>query len=114
MHGQAIAAYPADRLVRQGLADLSRARRGGRPACRAREVGISRRGRMRAIEKGDVMGFLGPNGAGKSTTMKMLTGFLRPTSGAAFIAGADVEERPLYCKRALGYLPAGRSAEHTS
>ena len=44
------------------------------------------------IAKGQIVCFLGPNGAGKSTTMKMLTGFLAPTSGAAFIAGFDMSK----------------------
>ncbi len=58
-------------------------------------------------EPGQVLGFLGPNGAGKSTTMKMLTGFLAPTSGNATVCGYDVEEQPLQAKKALGYLPEG-------
>ncbi|MCQ8180881.1 ABC transporter ATP-binding protein [Methylomonas sp. SURF-1] len=58
-------------------------------------------------EPGQVLGFLGPNGAGKSTTMKMLTGFLAPTSGRATVCGFDVEEQPLQAKKALGYLPEG-------
>jgi len=59
------------------------------------------------VEPGQVLGFLGPNGAGKSTTMKMLAGFLAPTSGGATVAGFDVEKQPLDAKRALGYLPEG-------
>ena len=59
------------------------------------------------VEPGQVLGFLGPNGAGKSTTMKMLAGFLSPTSGSATVAGFDVETQPLEAKRALGYLPEG-------
>ncbi|WP_300618462.1 ABC transporter ATP-binding protein [Dokdonella sp.] len=59
------------------------------------------------VEPGQVLGFLGPNGAGKSTTMKMLAGFLAPTSGSATVAGFDVETHPLEAKRALGYLPEG-------
>ncbi len=59
------------------------------------------------VEPGQVLGFLGPNGAGKSTTMKMLAGFLAPTSGKAIVAGFDVEKQPLEAKRALGYLPEG-------
>jgi ABC-2 type transport system ATP-binding protein len=57
------------------------------------------------VDKGTVLGFLGPNGAGKSTTMKMLTGFLTPTSGSAQIHGHDVATQPTAAKRALGYLP---------
>ena len=57
------------------------------------------------VKRGEVVGFLGPNGAGKSTTMKMLTGFLRPTRGAASIAGYDVATHALEAKRHLGYLP---------
>jgi ABC-2 type transport system ATP-binding protein len=59
------------------------------------------------LKKGEVLGFLGPNGAGKSTTMRMLAGFLMPTSGTARICGADVVERPVDAKRNLGFLPEG-------
>ncbi len=62
------------------------------------------------VSRGEVLGFLGPNGAGKSTTMKMITGFLAPTSGTAIICGADVTERPLAAKRQFGYLPEGAPA----
>ena len=57
------------------------------------------------IAKGQIVCFLGPNGAGKSTTMKMLTGFLAPTSGAAFIAGFDMSKDRVEGARRLGYLP---------
>ncbi|MBX2988930.1 MAG: ATP-binding cassette domain-containing protein [Bdellovibrionaceae bacterium] len=57
------------------------------------------------VKKGDVVGFLGPNGAGKSTTMKIITGFMAPTSGTARIAGFDVFESPLEVKKRIGYLP---------
>lgn len=60
-----------------------------------------------AVERGEVVGFLGPNGAGKSTTMKMATGFLRPTSGTARICGFDVLEDPIDVKARIGYLPEG-------
>ncbi|CAA9270528.1 MAG: Gliding motility-associated ABC transporter ATP-binding protein GldA [uncultured Acetobacteraceae bacterium] len=60
-----------------------------------------------SLKKGEVLGFLGPNGAGKSTTMRMLAGFLLPTSGSARICGADVVERPVQAKRNLGFLPEG-------
>ena len=59
------------------------------------------------VEPGQVLGFLGPNGAGKSTTMKMIAGFVTPTSGTAKVCGHDVETQPLEAKRALGYLPEG-------
>jgi ABC-2 type transport system ATP-binding protein len=59
------------------------------------------------VETGQVLGFLGPNGAGKSTTMKMLAGFLAPTSGTATVCGHDINDEPLEAKRALGYLPEG-------
>ena len=59
------------------------------------------------VEPGQVLGFLGPNGAGKSTTMKMLAGFLAPTSGSASVGGFDIEKQPLQAKRVLGYLPEG-------
>jgi len=59
------------------------------------------------VEPGEVLGFLGPNGAGKSTTMKMLAGFLAPSSGSARVCGHDVQTAPLQAKRVLGYLPEG-------
>ena len=54
---------------------------------------------------GRILGFLGPNGAGKSTTMKMLTSYLRPTSGKVSICGFDVERQSLDVRRVVGYLP---------
>lgn len=57
------------------------------------------------VAKGDVVGFLGPNGAGKSTTMKIITGFMAPSSGSASVAGFDVFENPLEVKKRIGYLP---------
>lgn len=58
-----------------------------------------------SVKQGEIVGFLGPNGAGKSTTMKILTGYLQPDSGQAFIAGIDVAQQPLVAKSKLGYLP---------
>jgi ABC-2 type transport system ATP-binding protein len=57
------------------------------------------------VERGEVLGFLGPNGAGKSTTMRMITGFLPPTSGTAVVNGYDVVTAPTGAKRQIGYLP---------
>ncbi len=57
--------------------------------------------------QGEVVGFLGPNGAGKSTTMKMITGFLSPTAGTAYVGGYDILEQPIEAKRVFGYLPEG-------
>lgn len=62
------------------------------------------------VRKGEVLGFLGPNGAGKSTTMKMVTGFLAPTSGSARVCGHDVADEPLAVKQRIGYLPEGAPA----
>ena len=62
------------------------------------------------VERGEVLGFLGPNGAGKSTTMKMITGFLAPTTGTARICGADIQSDPLRAKSHLGYLPEGAAS----
>jgi len=60
-----------------------------------------------SVQKGEVLGFLGPNGAGKSTTMKMVTGFLTPTSGSAEVDGIDVIKDPVEVKKRIGYLPEG-------
>src|SRR5690348_2559102 len=58
-----------------------------------------------SVEKGEVLGFLGPNGAGKSTTMRIVTGFMPPSSGRASVGGFDVVDSPLEAKRLIGYLP---------
>ena len=58
-----------------------------------------------SVSKGEVLGFLGPNGAGKSTTMRMITGFLPPTSGTAVVCGHDIVTDPVAAKRCIGYLP---------
>ena len=58
-----------------------------------------------SVRRGSVTAFLGPNGAGKSTTMKILTGFLAPSSGRAMIAGFDMDTHRLEASRLLGYLP---------
>ncbi len=58
-----------------------------------------------SVERGEVLGFLGPNGAGKSTTMRMVTGFIPPTSGRITVGGHDVIEDPIPAKQMIGYLP---------
>jgi len=57
------------------------------------------------VAKGEILGFLGPNGAGKTTAMRILTGFMPPTSGSAKIAGLDVVDQSLDARRHIGYLP---------
>ena len=59
------------------------------------------------VEPGEVLGFLGPNGAGKSTTMKMVTGFLSPSSGSIRVCGHDVLSEPGEAQSCIGYLPEG-------
>ena len=58
-----------------------------------------------SIPEGQIVAFLGPNGAGKTTTMKMLTGYLGPSSGSARIAGLDVHKDRIAASKKLGYLP---------
>src|SRR5918912_1102865 len=58
-----------------------------------------------SADRGEILGLLGPNGAGKTTTMRILTGFLPPTSGTARVAGFDVVEDSLEVRRRIGYLP---------
>ena len=62
------------------------------------------------LRPGEIHALIGPNGAGKSTTMKMLTGFLPPTSGTALVNGHDIVEDSLAARRSMGYLPEGAPA----
>src|SRR5262249_142039 len=57
------------------------------------------------VAGGEIMGFLGRNGAGKTTTMRILAGFMPPSSGRASIAGFDVFEQSLQARAHLGYMP---------
>lgn len=56
-------------------------------------------------KQGEIVGFLGPNGAGKTTTMRILTGYMPPTSGTASVAGFDVVDQSLEVRKRVGYLP---------
>jgi ABC-2 type transport system ATP-binding protein len=56
------------------------------------------------VEPGELFGFLGPNGAGKTTTIRMIVGLLRPTAGTVIVAGHNVQQDPIFAKRAVGYL----------
>ncbi len=58
-----------------------------------------------SLEQGEVVGFLGPNGAGKSTTMKIITGYVAPTSGQVTVNGFDLLTQSLDCRKQIGYLP---------
>ncbi len=62
------------------------------------------------VQAGEVLGFLGPNGAGKSTTMKMLTGFLKPSGGEISILGHQLPHQALAAQKEIGYLPEGAPA----
>ena len=57
------------------------------------------------VEPGEVLGFLGPNGAGKTTTMKIITGYMPPSSGKVTVAGYDIVSQSLVARRHIGYLP---------
>ena len=58
-----------------------------------------------SVKKGEIFGFLGPNGAGKTTTIRTLLGFLKPTSGNAYIFGLDIDEDGIEIKQDVGYIP---------
>ena len=58
-----------------------------------------------SLQSGDILGFLGPNGAGKSTTMKILSGYLSPTSGTALVDNKDIRKQLEEVKKFIGYLP---------
>lgn len=64
------------------------------------------------VERGEIVGFLGPNGAGKSTTMRMLSGYLPPTSGLAEIAGYDIFKDSLRAREHIGYMPENVPLPH--
>ncbi|MFY8128310.1 MAG: ATP-binding cassette domain-containing protein [Chitinophagaceae bacterium] len=57
------------------------------------------------VQQGEIVGFLGPNGAGKSTTMKIITGFLKASSGKVLVNNLNVENDPIAVKKQIGYLP---------
>src|SRR5213083_1041014 len=57
------------------------------------------------VPRGEILGFLGPNGAGKTTTMRILTGYMPPSSGTARVAGYDVSKNSLDVRTHIGYLP---------
>ncbi|HTK06403.1 MAG TPA: ATP-binding cassette domain-containing protein [Ktedonobacteraceae bacterium] len=64
-----------------------------------------------AVPQGEVFALLGPNGAGKSTMIKMLTTLLPPTSGKAYVVGADVTTSPMQARKRIGYVPQALSAD---
>lgn len=64
------------------------------------------------VRKGEILGILGPNGAGKTTTLRMLTGFIRPSSGTIRIKGYNIEEHSLEIRKLLGYLPESAPLYH--
>jgi ABC-2 type transport system ATP-binding protein len=76
-------------------------------------IGVSRRfGRVDAVSdvsfevaEGEVLGLLGPNGAGKTTTMRVMTGYLRPTTGRVMVNGIDMSVDPVGARQLIGYMP---------
>ena len=64
------------------------------------------------MQKGEILGLLGPNGAGKTTTLRMLTGFLRPTSGTIRVKDFGIDENTLEIKNLMGYLPESAPLYH--
>jgi len=64
------------------------------------------------IQKGEILGLLGPNGAGKTTTLRMLTGYLRPSSGNIRVKGLSIDKHVLEIKKILGYLPESAPLYH--
>ena len=58
-----------------------------------------------AVPPGEILGLLGPNGSGKTTLMRILTGYLSPTTGRASVAGHDTAREPMAARRHIGYVP---------
>jgi len=65
-----------------------------------------------SVGKGEILGFLGPNGAGKTTTMRIITGYMPPSSGEVRVCGIDVLEKPIEAKKHIGYLPENPPLYH--
>jgi ABC-2 type transport system ATP-binding protein len=80
----------------QGLAKRFPSREGSIEAVRSVDIDVG---------TGEIVGFLGPNGAGKTTTLRMLTTLLKPSAGAATVAGHDLRKRPVDVRRSIGYVP---------
>src|ERR1700678_720308 len=109
--------YPGPPRRRTGMRRVSAASRPGLTEPASNEPGLieidsltKRFGSFTAVDavsfsvaKGEVLGFLGPNGAGKSTTMRMITGFIPPTSGTVAVGGFDITEHPIPAKKLVGY-----------
>jgi ABC-2 type transport system ATP-binding protein len=96
------------------LATTGLSKRYGHRDLPIRRPGSAAPGEIRALEDlsievraGEIFGFLGPNGAGKSTTIRLLLGFLRPTSGSAHVLGLDIVRESVEIRRRVGYLPGG-------
>jgi lipooligosaccharide transport system ATP-binding protein len=89
---------PAAGSPRQPAIDLRSVSRRFGEAWAVREVSL-------AVERGTCFGLLGPNGAGKSTTLKMIYGFLRPTSGSVLVDGTDISLDPAGARSAMGIVP---------
>ena len=64
------------------------------------------------IQKGEILGLLGPNGAGKTTTLRMLTGYLRPSTGTIRVKELDIDRHPIEIKKIMGYLPESAPLYH--
>ena len=64
------------------------------------------------VKQGEILGFLGPNGAGKSTTMKILAGFIPPSSGTATVGGQDILQHSIAVRKNIGYLPENNPLYH--
>jgi ABC-2 type transport system ATP-binding protein len=108
---RAAALAKAGRIGKWGV-PLKRLKRKGRSLSVKVEQLTKIYGDQRAVDEisfevlsGEIVGFLGPNGAGKSTTMKMLTCYLSPTSGKAFVSGFNIEDDSIEVRKRIGYLP---------
>lgn len=89
----------------QAMIDLENVSKYYRDICAVNQINMQ-------VKRGEVLGLLGPNGAGKTTTLRMITGFVLPSSGTIRFKDLDIRQNPLPVKEMIGYLPESAPLYH--